>query len=183
MLSPIRPSYLVWAALAVGATAGVIISGNTPLLHFIHVMFGVLWTGFDLFMGFVLGPILRRLPAAATRAVAMALVPRTLILMPVLSAVTATSGWFLAEQMGFLDLGYPEFLWVAGALVIVTILTIQGLGILLPTDLMLYLEVKKPKVDDTKVARWMRRYVVVAASQGLMQVAIIIIMSRFATGL
>src|SRR5260370_24935764 len=99
--SPVRPSYFVWAALALAAMVGAIVSENIVLLNLIHVMFGVLWTGIDLFMGFVLGLILRRLPADSKRAVVIALVPRTLILLPVLSAVTATSGWFLARQMGF----------------------------------------------------------------------------------
>jgi len=181
--SPVRPSYFIWAAIALAAMIAAIVSENIALLNFIHVMFGVLWTGIDLFMGFVMGPILRRLPADSRRAVVMALVPRTLILMPVLSAVTGTSGWFLAGQMGFLDLAYPQFLWVAGALAIVVVLTIQGLGILLPTNLLVYFEVQKPQVDDAKVARWMRRYVFAVASQGVMQVAIIVIMSRYVTGL
>lgn len=183
VVSPLRPRYLIWASLALAAMGAAIVRENIALLNFIHVMFGVLWTGIDLFMGFVLGPILRRLPADSKRAVVMALVPRTLILMPVLSAVTATSGWFLARQMGFLDLAYPQFLWVAGSLAIIVVLTVQGLGILLPTNLLIYFEVQKPQMDDAKVARWMHRYVFVVASQGIMQVAIIVIMSRFATGL
>jgi hypothetical protein len=181
--SLVRPLYLIWAALALSALAGVIMSENIASLNFIHVMFGVLWTGIDLFMGFVLGPVLRRLPAEAKRAVLVALVPRTLVLMPVLSIMTATSGWFLAKQMGFLDLTYPKFLWVAAALAIVAGLTAQGLGILLPTNLLMYFELHKPQIDDAKITRWMRRYIRVVASQGLMQVAIIVIMSRFATGL
>lgn len=183
VVSPLRPRYLIWASLALAVMSAAIVSENIALLNFIHVMFGVLWTGIDLFMGFVLGPILRRLPADSKRAVVMALVPRTLILMPVLSAVTATSGWFLARQMGFLDLAYPQFFWVAGSLAIIVVLTVQGLGILLPTNLLIYFEVQKPHMDDAKVARWMHRYVFVVASQGIMQVAIIVIMSRFATGL
>jgi hypothetical protein len=183
VVSPVRPKYFIWASLALAATSVAIVSENIALLNFVHVMFGVLWTGIDLFMGFVLGPILRRLPADSKRAVVTALVPRTLILMPVLSAITGTSGWFLARRMGFLDLAYPEFLWVAGSLAIIVVLTIQGLGILLPTNLLIYFEVQKPQMDDAKVARWMHRYVFVVASQGVMQVAIIVIMSRFATGL
>jgi hypothetical protein len=35
--------------------------------------------------------------------------------------------------VGFLDLAYPEFWWVIAALAIVTVLTVQGLGYLLPT--------------------------------------------------
>jgi len=147
------------------------------------VLAGGLWTGIDLFMGFVIGPILRRLPLDARRAMISALVPRTLILMPTLSIVTSTTGWFLAERMGFLAVGYPEFYWVIAALAIVTILTVQGLGYLLPTNLRLYFEMQKPRPDGEKIGRWMHIYVRVVGVQGVMQVAIIVVMARFATGL
>jgi hypothetical protein len=179
----VRPAYFAWAALAMGVMIAAIISEQAWFLNFAHVMSGVLWTGIDLFLGFVLGPILRRAPSEARRTIVMALVPRTLILMPVLSILTTTTGWFLAKQMGYLDVPYPGFLWIIASLVIVTILTVQGLGILLPTNLLIYFEIQKPEIDDSKISRWMRRYVRVVGSQGALQVAIIIVMSRFATGL
>ena len=111
------------------------------------------------------------------------LVPRTLFLMPTVSIITSTTGWFLAKRMGFLDVGYPEFHWVIAALVIVTILTIQGTGILLPTNLRLYFELQKPNPDSAKIGRWMRWFVGVVAIQGTMQVAIFVVMAKFATGL
>lgn len=117
--SPVRLIYLVWAALVLSFMTGAITSENIALLNFIHVMFGVLWTGIDLFMGFVLGPLLRHLSIDVKRAVPVALVPRTLVLMPVLSITTSTAGWFLAKQMGFLDLAYPKLLWIAAALAVV----------------------------------------------------------------
>jgi hypothetical protein len=112
-----------------------------------------------------------------------ALVPRTLILLPTLSIVTSTAGWFLAQRMGFLAVGYPEYYWVIAALAIVTILTVQGLGYLLPTNLRIYFEMQKPHSDGEKIGRWMHTYVRVVAVQGVMQVAITVVMARFATGL
>ena len=145
-------------------------------------MTGALWTGIDLFMGFIIGPVLRHVSFDTRRAMIGGLIPRTLILMPTLSAITSTSGWFLAVRMGFLDLAYPEFWWVIAALAIVTVLTVQGLGYLLPTNIRLYFEVQKPQPDTQKIARWMRTYLRVVAVQGTMQVAIIVVMARFATG-
>ena len=110
------------------------------------------------------------------------LIPRTLILMPTLSIITSTTGWFLAVRMGFFNVGYPEFWWVIAALAIVTVLTIQGLGYLLPTNLRLYFEIQKPQPDMHKIARWMKTYLRVVAVQGTMQVAIIVVMARFSTG-
>jgi hypothetical protein len=180
--SPIRPWYVLASVVALAAMVIAIEFGSNWVLNFVHVMCGGLWTGIDLFMGFVIGPILRRLPLEARRAVIAALVPRTLLLMPTLSIITATSGWFLAERTGFLDLNYPEFWWVVASLVIVAVLTVQGLGYLLPANLRIYFELQKPTPDLAMVARWMRVYFGVVASQGAMQVAIIIVMARFATG-
>ena len=56
-----------------------------------------------------------------------------------------------------------------------------GLGYLLPTNLLLYFEVRKPQPDTQKIARWMRTYLRVVAVQGTMQVAIIVVMARFVT--
>ena len=182
LVSPIRPWYLIPALAALALMAAAILGDSLWFLNFVHVMAGTLWTGIDLFMGFVVGPVLRRVSGETRKAVMSGIVPRTLILMPVLSTITSTAGWFLAKRLGFLDLGYPEFWWVVAALGIVTVLTIQGLGYLLPTNLKLYFEMQKPQPDYAKLAGWMKTYVRIVAVQGAMQVAIIVVMARFATG-
>src|SRR5579862_7227931 len=113
--APINLANFVWVALVFAAMVAAIIVGNLWLLNFIHVLAGGLWTGIDLFMGFVVGPILRASPFEARRAVITRLTPRTLFIMPTLSITTGTSGWFLARQLGFLDVSYPQFWWVAAA--------------------------------------------------------------------
>lgn len=180
--TPLRTWYLIAAAAAICVMIAAILTDSLWFLNFVHVMAGVLWTGIDLFMGFVVGPVMRRLPFEARRAVIAGLIPRTLVLMPTLSTITSTAGWFMAVRLGFLDLNYPEFWWVIAALAIVTVLTVQGLGILLPMNLRLYFETRKPAPDTEKIGRWMRSYVRVVAVQGTMQVAIIVVMARFATG-
>jgi hypothetical protein len=180
--SPLRPAYIAAAALAFALMTAAILSPSLWFLNFVHVMSGALWTGIDLFMGFVIGPVLRRVSLDTRRAMIAGIIPRTLILMPTLSTVTSTAGWFLAVRIGFLDLAYPEFWWVIAALAIVTVLTVQGLGYLLPMNLKLYFEILKDAPDPDKLKRWMRTYVRVVAVQGTMQVAIIVVMARFATG-
>ncbi len=179
---PLRPWYLAAAAAAFGLMAVAILGTSLWFLNFVHVMAGTLWTGIDLFMGFVVGPVLRLVPFDTRRAMIAGIIPRTLVLMPTLSTITSTAGWFLAVRLGFLDLGYPEFWWVVAALAIVTVLTVQGLGYLLPTNLRLYFEIQKPSPDMDKIGRWMRTYVRVVALQGTLQIAIIVVMARFATG-
>lgn len=179
----IRLANLWWVAAALAVMVAAIQSEVTWFLNFVHVMTGALWTGIDLFMGFVVGPILRRCDLAVRRAVITRLMPRMIFLMPTLAAITGTAGWFLAQQLGFLDVGYPAFYWVVAALAIIAVLTVQGFGVLLPTNILVCLEMQKPEPDAAKISRWMRRYIAATAFQGALQVAIIVVMARFATGL
>ena len=183
LVPPIDRRNFGWMALAFLLLAVVIHLDDRWLLNFVHVMCGVLWTGIDLFMGFVVGPLLRTAPFAARRAFIVRLTPKTLFLMPTLSILTTTAGYFHARQLGLLDAPYPAFGWVVAALAVVTVLTVQGLGYLLPTNLKVYYELRKPQPDGARVGKLMQGYFYVVAVQGAMQVAIIAIMARFVTGL
>jgi hypothetical protein len=182
-LPAINPVNAVWAVGAVVVMIIAIVSGDRWFLQFVHVISALLWTGADLFMGFVVGPVLRRMPPPARAAFTMRLVPRMLFLMPTLSIVGGTSGWFLAEQLGYFDLAYPHLWWVIVAVAILVILTVQGLGMLLPTNLTVYFELRKAEPDYARIGRLMRFYIFLVASQGVMQVAMIVIMTRFSSGL
>lgn len=179
----IRLHYFWYVAAALAVMVGAILSDSLWYLNFVHVFAGLMWTGIDIFMGFFVGPVLRKLDMPVRRAFITGLVPRTLFLMPTLAIVTGTAGWFLAGEVGYLDVGWPEFGWVAAALAILAILTVQGLGILLPTNLKVCLELQKPSPDYDRIGGLMRRYFYVVASQGTLQIVMIIIMARFATGL
>ncbi len=179
----IRLANLWWVALGVAVMIAAIASQMLWFLNFVHVMAGLMWTGIDLFMGFVIGPILRSCDLPTRRAFITRLMPKMLFLMPTLAAVTGTAGWYLAKALGFLDLTYPQFYWVLAALVLIALLTVQGFAILLPTNIRVCLEMQRPAPDVAKIGRWMRRYVRTVALQGLMQVAMIVVMALFVTGL
>jgi hypothetical protein len=179
----IRWRYLAWSLLALAVMIAAIRIGNLWFLDFMHVFSSLLWTGIDLFMGFVLGPILRRADISVRRDVVRQLTPRTLFLMPTVSIIAGTTGWFLAVRLGYTALPWPQFGWVAAALALVTLMTIQGLGFLTPVNVFVCLELQRDKPDLPKIGRWMSRYFYAVALQGTMQVAIIIVMTRFRTGL
>lgn len=178
----VRWHYLWYVAAALVVLIVAIFAGNFWFLDWVHVMSGVLWTGIDLFMGFVIGPIIRSVSIPVRKEIIIRLTPVTLFLMPTLAAMTGTAGWFLAVQVGFTHLPWPQFGWIAAALVLVTIMTIQGLGYLLPTSVRVCLELKKPFPDGAKIGRMMSRFYYVVASQGVMQIVIIVVMAKLATG-
>ena len=179
----IRWRYLWWASSAVGVMIGAILAGNIWFLDFVHVFSSLLWTGIDLFMGFVLGPILRRVDFPVRREIMRRLTPRTLFLMPTVSIISGTTGWFLAVKLGYSTLEWPAYGWVAAALILVALMTIQGLGFLTPVNVFVCLELQKIEPNMKKIGYWMQRYFYVVAVQGTMQVAIIVVMTRFRAGI
>jgi len=179
----VRWRYLWLALSAVGVMIAAIVAGNFWFLNFVHVFSSLLWTGIDLFMGFVLGPIMRRVELPVRREVMRRLTPRTLFLMPTVSIISGTTGWFLAVQLGYSMLEWPAYGWVAASLILVALMTIQGLGFLTPVNVFVCLELQKFEPDMKKISYWMQRYFYAVALQGTMQVAIIVAMTRLRAGI
>jgi hypothetical protein len=149
------------------------------LLNWIHVLSGALWTGADLFLGFILGPVMRRLDIPQRTAVIQYLVPRTLLYFPMVSLTATTAGWYLASWLGMLDGSHPQFPWIVAALGIVAILTVQGLFIFLPNSVRIWLELQRPSPDRDLIVRLNSVNIRLAGFQGAMQVAIIVVMAHF----
>lgn len=172
-----------WIAIPIGALIVSIQSHQFVFLNYVHVVTAILWTGTDIFMGFILGPILRRVDLPTRRNIISQLMPRMLFYMPTAAGVTTTAGIYMGSWMGFFRLPYPQMYWVIAALVIVGIMTIQGFGVLLPINLRVFFELRKDKPRVEMIQRLMRIYVRVVASQALLQFIIIFIMNKFRTGL
>ena len=72
---------------------------------------------------------------------------------------------------------------MAAALAILTVLTLQGLEICYRPISRVYFELQKPEPNLARIGVMMQRLFRVVAIQGTMQVAMIVVMARFATGL
>ena len=108
--------------------------------------------------------------------------PKMIFYMPTVAAVTTTAGYYIASKIGLITLHPPTAYWIFAVLVIVAAMLIQGLGILLPTNLRVYFELRRNEPDMSKIQKLMRRYVKVVAMQAVSQFIIIFIMAEFATG-
>src|SRR5918995_1546555 len=172
----------LWVVIPIVAVIVAILSANLLLLNYVHVFTAVLWTGTDIFMAFLLGPVLRNVSLSTRKEVISWLMPKMVFYMPTVASVTTTAGYFLASKMGLITLESPIVYWIVTVLIIVTVMLIQGLGILLPTNVRVYHELRKKEPDMTKIQRLMRRYVKVVATQAILQFVIIFIMANFATG-
>lgn len=172
----------IWIVIPIGVLIVAIVTANLLLLNYVHVFTSILWTGTDIFMAFLLGPILRKVSLSTRKEVISWLIPKMVFYMPTVASVTTTAGYFLASKMGLITLESPVVYWITTVLIIVTVMLIQGLGILLPTNVKVYKELRKKEPDMTKIQRLMRRYVKVVATQAILQFVIIFIMANFATG-
>jgi uncharacterized membrane protein len=172
----------IWITVPIGALIVAILIANFLLLNYVHVFTSMLWTGTDIFMTFLLGPILRGVSLSTRKEVISWLMPKTVFYMPTVASVTTTAGYLLASKMGLITLQTPVLYWISAVLIIVVAMLIQGLGILLPTNLRVYYELRKSEPDMARIQRLMRRYVKVVATQAILQFVIIFIMANFATG-
>ena len=179
----IRWRYFGYAVVALGVMTVAIASHDHWFLNFVHVICGVLWDRHRPVHGLRDRPDPAQSRPVRAPEIIVRLVPRTLFLMPTLSIITGTTGWFLAKDLGLLDVPWPQFGWVAAALALVVLMTIQGTGYLLPTNLWVCVQLRRPDPDVAKINRVMANFFFVVGLQGVMQVLTIVIMARFVTGL
>ena len=172
----------LWIIIPIGALVAAILTANTFLLNYVHIFSSILWTGTDIFMAFLLGPVLRNVSLSTRREIISWLMPKMVFFMPTVSAVTTTAGYFLASKMGLITLSSPTVYWLFAVLIIVTVMMVQGLGILLPTNLRVYFELRKDHPNMAKIQKLMKKYVRVVAIQSALQFTIIFIMAEFASG-
>lgn len=160
----------------------VSIAGNWRwALDFFHVAGGALWTAIDLFLGFVIGPILGRLSIPARVEFTKRLMPKMVVLMPTLVVCTLAAGWQLARHLGNLSTSAPLHGWVVASFIVVAIMAVVAIGLLEPANLAVLFELRKPQPNGALIGRLMRRFIYAAGVTGAMQVATLIIMSRLAS--
>ena len=175
----LTPYSVLTLAVPLVALAAVMSMDSLLALHYIPVLMGGTWTGIDLFMGIVMGRVMKGLEPPARIQVIKKLVPVMLFLMPSLATAAITSGITLADRMHILTLESPT---IVAAVVIVVILSVQGFGMIMPTEIRVFLEVRKKEPDRDKLIRWGMRNVKLAGSQGVFQVALIFVMANLAYG-
>jgi hypothetical protein len=150
-------------------------------LDFNHVVGGGLWTAIDLFVGLVVGPILGRLSIPARAEFSMKFMPKMVLLMPTLVAMTLASGFQFALDQGNLDPSSPNHAWLIVSFVVVGVMAVIALGLLEPANIAVLFEMKKPQPNGEVIGKLMKRFIYTAGVTGLMQVATLIIMTRVAT--
>ncbi len=216
-------------AVAVAALVYSFVGATFQQHTYIHVMAGILWTGIDLFMGAVLGPVVGGLNEEQSAAVFRRLTPKTTFLLPSLALVSIATGITLAQRLGLFEnagpwlalftavnlipiillLGWRLDTWLdrrwqalfavvtvgslawAGltvgqlqmtsplvlvALAIVTVLSVQGFGFLLPGEIRIYTEMTSANPDAGVISAIGQQNAKLGGVQGIFQLVLVLVM-------
>jgi hypothetical protein len=150
-------------------------------LDFFHVVGGACWTAIDLFLGFVIGPIIGKMSIPARMEFSKKFMPKMVLLMPTLVIATLAGGFQLARHEGFILSSDKHHPWVVASMIVVGVLAVVALGFLEPANIGVLFELKKEHPNGEVIGKLMKRFLYTAGITGVMQVATLIIMTRIAT--
>jgi hypothetical protein len=225
-----NPAFAVAVVVvALAAFAYAVTLASVQIHAYVHVMTGLLWTGTDIFLGAVLGPVVGGLSKEQSAAVFERLTPKTSFFLPSMAFVTIAGGITLAQRLGLfpnaepwlalftavnlipilLLLGWRLNAWsdwrwqapfavvtvgslawvgltvgrlqmttplVLVALGIVTLLSVQGFGFLLPGEIRMYVEMTSENPDPGVISAIGQQNAKLGGVQGLFQLVLIVVM-------
>src|SRR5580700_2524391 len=176
-----RAGLPIVAAVLALLIAGIAADELWPL-EFLHVVGGAAWTIIDLFLGFVLGPIMGKLSVPARIEFTTRLMPKMVLIMPTVVTVTLVAGWQLSTHLGTNLTVNPLHGWVVASFIVVGVMAVIALGLLEPANIAVLTELKKPQPNPAVIERLMKRFIYTAGATGLMQIATLVIMTKLSAG-
>ena len=175
-----RAGLAIAAVVLVALIVAIAVNSLWPLTFF-HVAFGAAWTIIDLFLGFVLGPIMGQMPVPARIQFTTRLMPKMVVIMPVVVTATLAAGWQLGVHEGTVLTSYPQHGWVVASFIVVGVMSVLALGLLEPANIAVLFELKKPRPNPHVIEQLMKRFIYCAGVLGAMQVATLVIMTKLAS--
>ncbi len=173
---------LVAVAVVFAAVIAAIAANKLWPLAFLHFVGGASWTIIDLFLGFVIGPILGKLSPPAKVEFSTRMMPKMLLIMPTVVTATLAAGWQLGVHLGTVQSNYYNHGWTVASFIVVGVMAVIALGLLEPANIAVLVELKKPKPDPSVVERLMKRFIYTAGATGVMQIATLVIMAKLTVG-
>jgi len=151
-------------------------------IELFHLAGGASWTIIDLFLGFVLGPIMGAMSVPARIQFTTRLMPKMLLIMPTVVTVTLAAGWQLGNKLGTVQSSYYHHGWVVASFIVVGVMAVIALGLLEPANVAVLVELKKKRPNPAVIEKLMKRFMYSAGILGAMQIATLVIMTKLRTG-
>jgi hypothetical protein len=175
-----RAGLAIAAVVLVCLIVAIAVNKLWPLTFF-HVAFGAAWTIIDLFLGLVLGPIMGKMSLPARIEFTTRLMPKMVVIMPVVVTATLAAGWQLGVHEGTVLTSYSQHGWVVASFIVVGVMSVLALGLLEPANIAVLFELKKPRPNPHVIEQLMKRFIYCAGVLGAMQVATLVIMTKLAS--
>jgi hypothetical protein len=169
---------LIFAAVAMVALVVAIAVNKLWPLEFLHVAGGAGWTIIDLYLGLVLGPIIGKMSIPARIEFTTRLMPKMVVIMPIVVTLTLAAGWQLSTALGTNLTFHPDHGWVVASMIVVGVMAVIALGLLEPANIAVLIELKKPRPNPMVIEKLMKRFVYSAGVLGALQVATLVIMTK-----
>ena len=134
---------LVLSAILLAGVIAAIATNSKWAVDGFHVAGGAAWTILDLFLGFVLGPIMGSMTIPARIEFITKLMPKMVVIMPTVVTMTLASGWQLSTQLGTNQTSSPVHGWVVASFIVVGVMSVIALGLLEPANIAVLTELKK----------------------------------------
>ena len=110
------------------------------------------------------------------------LMPKMVVIMPVVVTLTLAAGWQLSTKLGTNLTAFPNHDWVVASMIVVGVMAVIALGLLEPANIAVLIELKKPRPNPEVIEKLMKRFVYSAGVLGIMQIATLVIMTKLRTG-
>lgn len=173
----------IWIVIPIGALIVEFLSASLLLLNYVHVFTAILWTGTDIFMAFLLGPVLRNVGLSTRKEIISWLMPKDGFLYANCCSCYNYSRLFPCFESRF------NYFTASGCLLgcysfdnsFCHIHNVPGYTTTDKSSHILWNE-KESEPDMSRIQKLMKKYVKVVAIQTVMQFAIIFIMAEFSTG-
>ena len=157
---------------AIAFIAALIIPGIL-ILDYVHVLFGALWTGVDVFMGLIFFIVLSGMEDKIRSDISFRLIPMLLYFIPAMSVFTPLLGFTLAMRENMFRLDY---LFIA-IITISIILAVVSFAVIVPAIYSIYKGFKSNNVDESRNGKLLMRIAKAASLQMVLQIIIISLMA------
>lgn len=157
---------------AIAFTAALIIPGIL-ILDYVHVLFGALWTGIDVFMGLIFFIVLSGMEDRIRSDIAFRLIPMLLYFIPAMSIFTPLLGLALSIRENIFMLDYLFIAIIAISIVLAAV----SFAVIVPAIYNIYKGFKNNNVDEKKNGKLLMRITKAASIQMVLQIVIISLMA------
>ena len=157
---------------AIAFIAALIIPGIL-ILDYVHVLFGALWTGVDVFMGLIFFIVLSGMEDKIRSDISFRLIPMLLYFIPAMSVFTPLLGFTLAMRENMFRLDY---LFIA-IITISIILAVVSFAVIVPAIYGIYKGFKGNNIDESRNGELLMRIAKAASLQMVLQIVIISLMA------